>query len=137
MELTKEYLRELVYKVNGAALMVHEKLGPGLEKAVYQQCMMYELTAQNIDYQANVPIPITYDGVTLSIDDLKCDLLVENSLVVEVKAIEELIPIHISEILTYMKFLELPMGLMINFNCEFMISDGQRTCVNDFYNNIN
>ena len=135
MDLTRSYLKDLVYKVNGAAIKVHRTLGPGLLESVYHKCMIHELQLRNIRYRSEMCIPIKYDDLELDVD-IRCDLLVEDALVVEFKAVETVLPIHIAQILTYMKLLGLPMGLMINFNCTHIFSEGQKTYVNELYEAI-
>jgi len=97
--------------------------------------MIHELTQRNINFQTEMIIPIEYDGLVLDAN-LRCDLLVEDSLVVEFKAVETILPIHVAQLLTYMKLLKLPIGLMINFNCIHTFCDGQKTYVNELYENI-
>jgi GxxExxY protein len=133
MELTKVYLKDLVYKVNGAAIKIHKALGPGLLESVYHKCMVHELTYRNISFKTELPVLIKYDGLEID-SGLRCDLLVENSLVVEFKAVEKILPIHIAQLMTYMKLLNLPMGLIINFNCIHIFTHGQKTIVNELYN---
>lgn len=135
MNLTKDYLRELVYQVNGAAIEVHKVIGPGLLESVYQRCMLHELTQRNIDHQSEFRIPIKYKDISLDAN-LRCDLVVENALVVEFKSVEKILPIHVAQMLTYMKLLKLPMGLIIKFNCAHIFTEGQRTYVNTIYESL-
>ena len=132
MELTREYLTDLVYKVNGAAISVHKILGPGLLESVYHRCMVYELAKRQIKFNAQVSVPVDYGDVRIGVD-LRCDLLIEDVLVVELKAVEKIMPIHIAQLLTYMKLLHSPIGLMINFNSTHIFSEGQKTYVNELY----
>ena len=136
MDLTRNYLKDLVYKVNGAAIEVHRNLGAGLLESVYHKCMVHEVSLRNINCQSEMMIPVNYKGLLLDAN-LRCDLLVENSLIVEFKAVDEIAPIHIAQLLTYMKLLNLPMGLMINFNCTHIYSEGQKTFVNELFEIIN
>ena len=115
MEISKTYLTDLVYKVNGAAIEVHKALGPGLLESVYHKCLKKELTIRGISFQSELLVPVSYKGLEID-TELRCDLFVENILVVELKAIESILPIHEAQILTYMKLLTVPKGLMINFN---------------------
>ena len=133
--MSRVFLTDLVHRVNGAAIQVHKKLGPGLLESVYHRCMLHELTKRNINFQTELKISVDYDGLKLDAD-LKCDLLVESSLVVEFKAVENILPIHVAQLLTYMKLLKLPIGLMINFNCTHIFTEGQKTYVNEFYEYI-
>ncbi len=135
MLLTRNYLKDLVYKVNGAAIEVHRALGPGLLECTYHKCMIHELQIRNINFKSELTVPIDYKGLIIN-SELRCDLLVEDSLVVEFKAVESVAPIHVAQLLTYMKLLELPLGLMINFNCLHIFSEGQKTYVNEIYESI-
>ena len=80
-------------------------------------------------------IPVNYKGLLLDAN-LRCDLLVENNMIVEFKGVDEIAPIYIAQLLTYMKLLNLPMGLMINFNCTHIYSEGQKTFVNELFETI-
>ena len=135
MAFTKAYFTDLIYKVNGAASEIHKALGPGLLESVYHKCMMYELQLRNIDFKSELAIPVNYKGLNLDVD-LRCDLLIENSLIVEFKAVEQVLPIHIAQLMTYMKLLKLPIGLMINFNCIHIFTEGQKTYVNELYEKL-
>ncbi|GGH14255.1 GxxExxY protein [Pedobacter zeae] len=135
MLLTKNYLKDLVYRVNGAAIEVHKVLGPVLLEGTYHKCMVHELKLRNISFKSELIIPINYKGLEIDAN-LRCDLLVEDSLVVELKSVENVSPIHTAQLLTYMKLLKLPLGLMINFNCLHIFSEGQKTYVNEIYESI-
>lgn len=135
MILTRDYLKNLVYKVNGAAIEVHKALGPGLLECTYHKCMVQELKTKNINFKSELIIPINYKGLELDAE-LRCDLLVEDTLIVEFKSVESIQPIYVAQLLTYMKLLKQPMGLMINFNCLHIFSEGQKTYVNEIYESI-
>jgi len=135
MLLTRNYLKDLVYKVNGAAIEVHKTLGPGLLECTYHKCMVHELEIRNINFKSELSIPINYKGLMIDAD-LRYDLLIDNALVVEFKSVETISPIHVAQLLTYMKLLQLPMGLMINFNCTHIYREGQKTYVNEMYESI-
>jgi GxxExxY protein len=132
---TKSYLKELTYKINGAAIEVHKQLGPGLLESIYHKCMLYELNKKGIQYQSELIIPIEYKEIVLDAD-IRCDIFVEESIVVELKAVEKVLPIHEAQLLTYMKLLESPQGILINFNCTNIFQEGQKTYVNEFYRNL-
>lgn len=132
MEITKTYLKDLVYQVNGAAIEVHKSLGPGLLEVVYHQCM---LEIRKISFQSECLIPIIYKEYKLDCK-LKCDLVIENTLVVELKSVTEINPIFEGQILTYMNLLNAPIGLLINFNVKNIFYEGQKTYVNQFYNEL-
>ena len=130
--LNKQYLKDLVYQVNGAALEGHKHIGPGLLESVYHKCMVKELAIRGINVQSEVTIPIEYKGLEFE-SEIRCDLFVEKSLVVELKAIDKILPIHEAQLLTYMKLLEVPMGLLINFNVTNIFKEGQKSYVNERY----
>lgn len=132
MNLSKTYLKDLVYNVNGAAIEVHKSLGPGLLESIYHRCIEKELSIRGFDFQTEFAIPFDYKGIKLDID-LRCDLFVENCLVVELKAVEKIVPIHEAQLLTYMKLLDIPIGLLINFNVKNIYKEGQKTFVNELY----
>lgn len=130
--LTKKYLNELTFKVIGAAIEVHKELGPGLLESVYQKCFAHELRLRNISFQSELMIPINYKGLHLEAD-LRCDFFIEQSLVVEIKAIENTLPVHDAQLLTYMKLLQKPKGILINFNVVNLFKEGQKTFVNELF----
>mgnify|MGYP000927313041 FL=1 len=135
MMKTKAYYKDLIYQVNGAAIDIHRELGPGLLESVYHKCLKYELQERGISFQSELVIPIVYKGVEIEAD-LRCDLLIEECLVIELKAIDKVQPIHEAQLLTYLKLLKLPIGLMINFNCTHLFKEGQKTYVNELYRTL-
>ena len=135
MKLTKTYLRDLVYHVNGAAIEVHKNLGPGLLESIYHKCLEKELSIKDFNYKTELIIPISYKGLEID-SNLRCDLFVENCLLVEIKSVEKILPIHEAQLLTYMKLLKIPMGLVINFNVTNIYKEGQKTYVNELYREL-
>lgn len=130
MEITKTYLKDLVYQVNGAAIEVHKALGPGLLESVYHKVLIKELSLRGLKYQSELIVPVEYKGLRLD-TELRCDLFIENILVVELKAVEYILPVHEAQILTYMKLLDAPKGLLINFNVSNIYKEGQKTFVTE------
>lgn len=106
---------ELSRSVIGCAIEVHRTLGPGLLESTYRQCLAYELSNAQIPFQMEVPLPVRYKDVLLDCA-YRIDLLVRADLIVEVKSVETLLPIHQAQILTYMRLAKIPIGLLINFN---------------------
>ena len=135
MIITKDYLDELTYSVIGAAIEVHKDLGPGLLESVYHKCMKHELSIRGISYKSELRTPVTYKGLDLE-TDLRLDLFVENILPIELKATEGIAPIFEAQILTYMKLLKAPKGVLINFNVTNIFNEGQKTFVNELYRNL-
>jgi GxxExxY protein len=132
MDITQKYINELTYKIIGCAIEVHKALGPGLYETVYEKCMAKELTLQGLKCDSQKKIPLKYKGVILN-EDLCCDILVEGLIVVEIVAAEEIMPEHEAAIRTYMKMLEKPKGIILNFHCTNIFKEGQRTFVNELF----
>lgn len=106
---------ELSQRVIGCAIEVHRTLGPGLLESTYRQCLGYELSHAQIPFQMEVALPVRYKDVLLDCG-YRIDLLVGSKLIVEIKSVEALLPIHQAQILTYMRLASIPIGLLINFN---------------------
>ena len=132
---TKKYLDELTYEIIGCAIEVHKVMGRGLLETVYHQCLKEELLQRNINYISEMKLPVLYKGKSLNID-FRCDLFIENSIVVELKSVKEIIPIYDAQILTYMKLLKCPKGILINFNCSNIFQQGQKTYVNEYFSSL-
>ena len=106
---------ELSRRIIGCALEVHKNLGPGLLESAYEQCLSYELQKANIVFTRQHPLPIKYKGIKLDCG-YRADLLIDNQIIVELKSIDKIIPLHEAQLLTYMKLAGVPLGLLINFN---------------------
>ena len=117
----------LTAKVIGCAIEVHRTLGPGLLESAYEQCLAHELKVADVPFRVQVPMPIEYKGVKLDCK-YKIDLLVDEFLVIELKAVEQLTGVHEAQLLTYMKLAEAPVGLLINFNVQ-LVKNGIRRFV--------
>lgn len=113
---------ELTEKIIGLALNVHKELGPGLLENTYKQCLAYELKKAKLNFQLEVNCPIKYKEIQTSCG-FRIDLLVENKIIIELKSVEKIIPIHEAQLLTYMKLLNKRVGLIINFNKK-LLRDG-------------
>lgn len=110
--------------VVNAAFRVHTQLGPGLLESVYETCLVHELSSHGFEVQRQLLLPIRYDGFEIDAG-LKLDLMVNRSVIVELKAVEKLMPIHEAQLLTYLKLADCRLGLLINFNVT-LIKDGIR-----------
>ena len=106
---------EVSHEVITAAMKVHSQLGPGLLESTYQACLQQELSKAGIHSQAQVPLPVVYDGVKLDVG-YRIDLLVEGLVVAELKSIDAMAPIHHAQVLSYLKLSGKSIGLLINFN---------------------
>lgn len=132
MIITKEVVDTLSYEIIGAAIEVHKALGAGLLESVYEKCLIKELTLRDLKVKSQIHVPINYKGLQVEAD-LKLDLLVEDLVVVEIKAIEQLSGIHTAQLLSYMRLLEKPKGILVNFCCTNIAKEGQKTFVNEHY----
>ena len=133
--ITKKYLDELTYEVIGSAIEVHKIMGSGLLENVYPQCLKEELLYRKINFSTEMKIPVIYKTKELKID-FKCDLYIENCLVIELKSVSEINVTHEAQLMTYMKLLKAPKGILINFNCFNIFKEGQKTFVNEYFKNL-
>ncbi len=101
--------------VIGCAIEVHRTLGPGLLESAYRQCLAHELSLAGLPFQMEVPLPVRYKATLLDCG-YRLDLVVDNSLIVELKSVEALLPIHHAQLLSYLRLATFPVGLLINFN---------------------
>ena len=118
-ETTEEYKDPLTAVVIGCAIAVHRYLGPGLLESTYQQCLAHELHLEGVSFQSQVPMPVLYKGIKLNCG-YRIDLLIEEVLVVELKAVNNISQLHEAQLLTYMKLAEAFTALLINFNVKLL-----------------
>lgn len=130
--ITQKYIDQLSYAVIGCAIEVHKQLGPGLLESVYEKCLIHELSLQGLDFKTQMLLPLEYNGLVIEAA-LRIDILVEDLLLVELKSVESFLPVHEAQVLTYMKLMRKPKGILINFNCTNIFKEGQKTFVNEFY----
>ncbi len=109
-------------KIIGCIIEVHKNLGPGLLESAYESCLAYELNAEGLKFETQKEIPIDYKGVKLDAG-YRIDIIVEDNVIVELKSVENILPIHEAQILTYMKLAEVKVGLLVNFNV-LKVKDG-------------
>jgi GxxExxY protein len=121
-------LNEISGEIVDAGIKVHTVLGPGLLGSAYQACLAYELRKRGVKVETERLLPIKYDGIQIDAG-YRLDLLVESSVIVELKAVEKLAPIHEAQLLSYLKLSKLKLGLLINFNVV-RLRDGIRRMVN-------
>ena len=130
--LTKKVVDQITFDIIGCAIEVHKALGSGLLESVYEKCMIKEMELRGMTSQSQLKIPINYKGYILDAD-LRLDFLVEDIIVVELKAVEKLNPLHLAQVLSYMRLLNKPKGIVINFCCNNIFKEGQQTVVNELY----
>jgi GxxExxY protein len=130
--MTENELSKIVFE---AGLKIHRKFGPGLFENTYEACLEYELLKKGLKVEKQKTMPIQYEDLIIE-NAYRLDLLVEDKLIVEIKAVHELNEIHFSQILTYLKLLDLKLGLLINFNVP-LFKDGVRRVSNGYFNDVN
>ncbi|KPH12751.1 GxxExxY protein [Chryseobacterium sp. ERMR1:04] len=130
--ITQSYLTDLTYKINGACIEVHKILGAGLLESVYHKCLEEEFRLRNINFKSEFKIPVVYKGKEINCDFF-CDFLVEDLIVVELKAVSILNEIHRAQLLNYINLMKKPKGILVNFNVKNLYNDGQETFVNKYY----
>nr|WP_288834013.1 GxxExxY protein [uncultured Flavobacterium sp.] len=129
--MTKKQITQLSFEITGFAIKVHKKLGPGLLESVYEQCLKYELEKNGYDVKQQLIVKIEYDDLEFE-SNLKIDLLVNDLIVVELKSVVSILPILEAQFLTYMKILQKPQGLLINFNTT-NITKSLKPLVNKYF----
>jgi GxxExxY protein len=129
--ITRKRVTQLSYDITGCAIKVHKALGPGLLESVYEYCLKYELEKQGFEVEQQVIVPVHYDGMVMD-TNLRLDLLVEDTVVVELKSVQQMIPIYDAQILTYMKLLRCPLGLLMNFFTD-NITRSTKSFVNEHF----
>jgi len=125
-----EQLNKLTERIIGAAIDVHRVLGPGLLESAYEACLAFELGSQGLKVERQRALPVVYRNINLDCG-YRLDLVVEKNIVIELKAIERLLPIHKAQLLSYMKLSGLKVGLLINFHTK-LLKDGVIRLVNNF-----
>jgi len=120
--MEQNLLNRLSSEVINAAISVHRELGPGLLESVYQACLAYELKDRGLAVETELAIPVIYRGIQIE-SGLRLDMLVEDQLIIELKSIEKILPVHVKQLLTYLRLANKPLGLLINFN-ENLLKDG-------------
>jgi GxxExxY protein len=122
-------INDLTKTIIGAAIEVHRTLGPGLLESTYEACLFYELEQMGLFVERQVELPVKYKNVRMEIG-YKIDLLVENQVIIEVKSVKELLPVHMAQIITYLKISNKSKGLLMNFNVAKLI-DGVKRITNE------
>lgn len=132
--MTKKLIHSWSYEIIGCAIEVHQHLGPGLLESVYEACLQHELTMAGFEVQRQGKVPVHYKGLKLQAD-LRFDLLVNDTILIENKSVEVIMPIHKAQVLTYMKLLQKPKALGFNFNTANLNSQ-MFSLVNELYSTL-
>jgi GxxExxY protein len=115
--------QELTEQIIGGAIEVHKAIGPGLLESVYQECMCREMYLRGLRFEREVKVPVIYKGVALDCG-YRLDMIVEDTVILELKSADRIIPVHEAQLLTYLKLLDKPVGFIINFNVPVLRSGG-------------
>jgi GxxExxY protein len=129
--MTKREITQLSYAITGCAIKVHKALGPGLLESIYEKCLKYELQKSGFNVKQQLTIPVFYDDLQIN-TNLKLDLFVNDLVVIELKTVETILPVHEAQLLTYMKLLEAPQRLLFNFFTDNIVRS-MKPFVNDYF----
>ncbi|MCE7926355.1 MAG: GxxExxY protein [Haliscomenobacteraceae bacterium CHB4] len=135
MNITKKQINDLSYRIMGAAIEVHKHLGPGLLESVYENCLEWELKQAGLHVSRQQLVPIRYKSNELNAA-LRYDMLVENLIVLELKTVDYLLPVHEAQLMTYLRLLEKPKGILLNFFCQNLFKEGQKTFVTEIFRSL-
>ena len=133
--ITQSYLTDLTYKITGACIEVHKHLGPGLLESVYREALKEEFALREINFKAEFKLDVFYKSKLLNCD-FRCDFLIEDIIVLEIKAVKNFDEIHKAQLLNYMGLLKVPKGILINFKVKNIVHEGQQTFVNKYYEQL-
>ena len=126
----EQRLNKITETIIGVAIDIHKALGPGLLESAYEACMVYDLIQSGLKLEQQKPLPVIYREVKLECG-YRLDLMIENEVIVEIKSVEKLLPIHKAQLMSYLKLSDCKVGLLINFNIE-LLKDGTQRVVNNF-----
>ncbi|MBT3384907.1 MAG: GxxExxY protein [Prolixibacteraceae bacterium] len=133
--ITQKEINDLTYKIIGSAIEVHKELGPGLLESVYEKCLEHLLIENGFIVSRQQSVPINFRGLDLDCN-LRLDLLVNDLVIIELKTVDFFLPVHEAQLLTYLKLLKKPKGILINFNCTNIFKEGQKTFVTEYFKDL-
>lgn len=130
--MTRTEIDNLTRVIIGCAIDVHKELGPGLLEKAYERALIMILKEKGLEVKSQVYVPVIFRGVEIS-DALRLDIIVNNLIIIEIKAVSALTSLHEAQLLTYLRLMKKPKGVLINFNCNNIFYEGQKTLVNEYY----
>ncbi len=133
--ITQLYLTDLTYKINGACIEVHKILGAGLAEVVYHKALEEEFKLRNLNFKSEFQIPVFYKEKKLDCD-FKCDFLIEDLIVLEIKSVSQTLDLHKFQVINYMNLLKVPKGILVNFNVKNLYHNGQETFINKYFDQL-
>ena len=133
--ISQKYVDQIAHAIIGCAIDIHKELGPWLLESAYEKCMIYLLNKKGFKVESQLEVPITFQDLVVS-RAYRLDLLVENLVVIELKAIREFAPVDKAQILTHLRFMKKPKGILINFHCSNIFYEGQQTFITKEYSKL-
>ncbi|WP_345766217.1 GxxExxY protein [Chryseobacterium endophyticum] len=133
--ITQKYITDLTYRINRACIEVHKILGAGLAEIVYHKALEKEFKLTDIEYKSEFQIPVIYKDEHLNCD-FKCNFLIEDLIVLEIKAVASILEIHRSQVINYINLLKVPKGILVNFNVKNIYHFGQETFINKYFDQL-
>ena len=135
MEVTQKYINELTYKITGTCIEVHKIAGPGLFENVYHECLKREFDLLELEYKSELEIPLNYKGEIIDCK-VKCNFLIENLIVLEIKSVTDLNNVHRAQTMNYMNLLKVPKAILVNFNVNNIYHEGHETFVSKYFSKL-
>lgn len=132
---TQKYIDHISKEIIGCAIEIHKELGPGLLESAYEKCMIFLLKEKGFKVEYQLEVPIKFRDLLID-NAFRLDLLVDDLVVVELKTVEEIKPVHKSQLLTYLRFMNKPKGVLINFHCSNIFREGQQTFITKEYSHL-
>lgn len=133
--VTQKFINDLSYKIVGACIEVHKQAGPGLYEDVYHQCLEREFEILGLKYKSELEIPFSYKGKLIDCK-LKCDFLIENLIVLEIKSVSEIHQIHKAQTMNYMNLLKVPRSILVNFNVINLYYEGYESFASKIFKTL-
>jgi GxxExxY protein len=133
--MTQSDVNRLSYLIIGSAINVHRDLGPGLLEYLYHECMIEDLRVRGCKVESEQRVKLQYHSKSLEAP-LRCDLVVNDLIIVELKTVDKILPVHEAQVLSYMRLLRKPKGILINFKCTNISKEGQKTFVNEYFSRL-
>ena len=133
--VTKQFVDDLSYEIFSSIIEVHKNLGPGMIESIYHKCLAHELKLRNIKFTSEALFDFSYKDLNLT-TDFRCDLFVEDCVMLELKAVQEVIPYFKTKLISQMKIAKAPKGILINFNVKNIMSEGKFVFINEHYNQL-
>ena len=132
---SKKFIEEVTYEIIGSAIEVYKIMGRVLFENFYQMCMEEEMELRGLTFDTELKIPVIYKSKSLNID-FRCDFFIEQCIVLELKAVKEIVSLYEAQVLTYMHLLQAPKGILLNFASQNIFKDGQKTFVNEYFRSL-